>query len=382
MPRFCCTEDLRALARSLIALAWFIVLCPSLAFADDIRRPDAVARYLAGMAPSDDYQLAGLRGEPGWQRHAEIMDAAWEPFELRSLRPIRAWSGRELRHGSDVLLYPFSGPDVLFADAFHGQATTIVLAGKEPVGPLPLINPRSAGARLESLSGLRRSIRTALQYGFFRTQDMKDELGTRSVPGVLPILYVFLARTGHEIRSAELVKLSRDGRTDQTAEGGNTAGDDGVRIVFGRADGPARTLFYFRTDLSNTGMKRSGFSSFVTTLGSTSTLIKSASYLMHLKAFSRIRDLILSSSTIVVQDDSGIPLRYFREADWALKPFGRYSGAHHKFPDMNQRDLTRLYARGRVSVLTFGIGYRWRPEDSNLLLGIKRTDKPEDSTHR
>jgi len=51
----------------------------------------------------------------------------------------------------------------------------------------------------------------------------------------------------------------------------------GAKIVFSGSDGKARTLYYFRTDLSNAGLKKSGFAKFVQGLRPADSLIKSAS---------------------------------------------------------------------------------------------------------
>ena len=50
----------------------------------------------------------------------------------------------------------------------------------------------------------------------------------------------------------------------------------------------------------------------------------------------------------------------------ALLPFGRYAGPIDKFPGRYQQSYAELF-RG-AQPIDFGIGYRWRSYESNLLL--------------
>ena len=54
---------------------------------------------------------------------------------------------------------------------------------------------------------------------------------------------------------------------------------------------------------------RTDLVAYIKQIGITSTYLKSASYLMHRPTFSIIRNLILSESENILQDDSGIPVQ-------------------------------------------------------------------------
>ena len=71
------------------------------------------------------------------------------------------------------------------------------------------------------------------------------------------------------------------------------------------------------------------------------------------------------------EDDSGIPIRYFKDDEWKLYPFGTYLQPLGIFPHTYQQQLSSLYRKERAGNLDFGIGYRWRPRESNLLLAIR-----------
>ena len=146
----------------------------------------------------------------------------------------------------------------------------------------------------------------------------------------------------------------------------------GVRIMFAGSDGQEKTLYYFSTDLSNSGVKASGFLKFCATLAPGNSLIKSASYLLHSGNFTTVRDFLLNNSATIIQDDSGIPLAYYSTKKWRFFPFGRYLGPIDEFPGRYQDSYAALFRRAQP--IDFGIGYRWRTPESNLLLSVRLAD--------
>ncbi len=123
---------------------------------------------------------------------------------------------------------------------------------------------------------------------------MKTELGRGNVAGTLPIMYVFLARLGYDVLDATPVSSPAPG----------------VKITF---QDPARqspqTLYYFTTDFSGAG--QSAFLKWCAARGKGVSLLKAASYLMHTEGFNGVRNFLLNHSRVIIQDDSGIPLRAF-----------------------------------------------------------------------
>ena len=73
-----------------------------------------------------------------------------------------------------------------------------------------------------------------------------------------------------------------------------------------------------------------------------------------------------------MQDDSGIPLASFRPDTWNFQPFGAYLGPIAIFPGRDQPRLGELFKKAKAPPLDFGIGYRHRVHDSNLLLAVRK----------
>jgi hypothetical protein len=208
-----------------------------------------------------------------------------------------------------------------------------------------------------------------MNFSFFITKHMKTDLHAGQIGGTLPILFVFMERSGKSIREVTPVTIDESGAVHPGGEGGKTNTPRGVKILFAGKDGVEKTLYYFSTDLSNNGVRSSGFLKFCQTLAPGNSLIKSASYLLHSGNFTTVRDFLLVNSATIIQDDSGIPLGNYNTKKWRFFPFGHYAGPISEFPGRYQESYAELFRRAQP--MDFGIGYRWRTHDSNLLLAVK-----------
>jgi hypothetical protein len=359
---------LRPLRRAAVAATMFLTTLVPLRAADTVSADDT-ARFLAGMAPSADSPLMPLTKDPAWQRHAKFFDSAFAQLEQRQLSKIRNWASVNLAAPRPTMFYMFSGPDFLYANAFYPKATTYVLSALEPAGSVPDLMKLPRGGVNATLNNVERSLGTILSYSFFITKLMRTELHAGEVSGTLPILYVFLARSGMTIRNVSLIALDDRGAAYFDNENPGKNATRGVRIVFAGSDGEEKTLYFFSTDLSNSGVKNSGFLKFCQGLAPGNSLIKSASYLLHSGGFTTTRDFLLDNSATIIQDDSGIPLDSYDRKKWRFFPFGRYAGPIGEFSGRYQPSYAELFRRAQP--MDFGIGYRWRPFESNLLLSVR-----------
>lgn len=337
------------------------------------------ARFLAGMPVSESSSLVVLEQSSVWQRHARFFDEAWAKLSARQFAGIRDW---EVNYFSDatqplpVVYYMFSGPDFLYANQFFPNAGTYILAGTEPIGPLPDLT-RFSGAALDSvLQNLQKSLNSVLSFSFFITKDMKTDLQNEQLKGTLPIFYVFLARAGKTINDINFITLDSSGQPHAAVPSEKGKGlTPGVRITFSTPEGTPQSLYYFTTDLSNEGIRsQPGFLKFCAAQAPApaASLLKSASYLMFANGFSTIREFLLNHSKAIVQDDSGIPVAAFDQNKWSLRFFGNYPGPIDLFKQYFQPGLQELYRQSNPAPLGFGIGYRWSPRQSTLIVATPR----------
>jgi hypothetical protein len=359
----------------MVALVASFVVAPMVGRAAQPTSENDTARFLAGIQPSADSPLRPLLKDWAWQQHASRFNGIFAKVESKQVGRIHTWARAKLISPSPVLFYMFSGPDFLYAHAFFPNASTYVMSGLEPVGSIPDLTKLSRDDLDRSLRNVEASLNSILTYSFFQTIDMRHTLVASRVTGTLPILYVFLARSGNTIRDVSRVTIDKDGTVQaDDAIAGTAQGADGVRgvkIEFAGDDGRPRTLYYFSANVDNGSFKPSGFEAFCERLGAGDALIKSASYLLHRDRFSDVRNFLLEHSRLLVQDDSGIPVTQFDQATWQLRPFGHYSGPIGLFANRYQSQLARLFDQGHTEAIDFGIGYQWRPQSSNLMVATK-----------
>lgn len=337
----------------------------------ELAAPNDTAQFLAGLPPDPQSPLAALAKNPEWAQHARFFDSIFKREDAESLSKVRAFATAHLTPPSDTMLYFFSGPDFLYATSFFPSAKTYVLAGLEPAGPIPQMTELSRGAVDGTLHNLQGSLSTILNLSFFITKNMKTQLSSGPVYGTIPVLYVFLARTGKTVHDVSLVSVDNQGNVIATDDPDAkhkmaVSAAKGVKITFTDGSGPLQTLYYFSTDLSDGGVKNSGFLDFCDKLGVADSFIKSASYLLHSGNFSRVRTFLLYHSATLLEDDSGIPLGYFDPKKWKLQPFGHYSAPLGIFPGTYQPRMAELFRN--APPLEFGIGYAKRRDASSLLL--------------
>jgi hypothetical protein len=369
----------RLFAAALFAIVLALPAAP--ARSAETATPDDTARFLAGLPPAPDSPLAALAKNPEWAQHAHFFDSIFSREDANTLSKVRAFAKEHLPQHSDTMLYMFSGPDFLYATSFFPAASTYVLSGLEPVGDVPQLTSLPRGSVDASLRNIEGSLATILNLSFFITKNMKTQLTTGPIYGTLPILYVFLARTGKTVHEVSFVSLDKEGNFIAQDDPGKRAGRattqsaaKGVKIVFSDGSGPRQTLYYFSTDLSDGGVKISGFLEFCAKLGAADSFLKSASYLLHGGNFSRVRSFLVNHSATILQDDSGIPLAYFDPKQWRLQPFGHYLAPLGIFPNTYQPRMAELFRD--AAPLDFGIGYLWRKNESNLLLATRPPPGP------
>jgi hypothetical protein len=332
---------------------------------------DATAKFLAGL-PIAGTPLEDFSNGTGWKTHATDLDRAWKQFDERQLAKIREWAPQALGpayQDTGPMYYMFSGPDFLYANAFFPNASTYILCGTEPVGPIPDMAKIAPHALPSALANLRKSLDSVLSWSFFITKNMKVDLRQQQLTGTLPVLYVFLARAGCTIDSVELVALDKSGAF--VPEGKGTT--PGVKITFAGSAGRPQTLYYFTTDLADWAIKvNPNFGKFCEQQGQGLTLLKAASYLMHSDNFSLVRGYLLAHSKVILEDDSGIPYRFFSNNKWNVRFYGHYPGPIKRFLKNVQPDLAKDNAAGAPPPLPFSFGYQWQPSKSSLIVATPK----------
>jgi hypothetical protein len=217
-----------------------------------------------------------------------------------------------------------------------------------------------------------------MKLSYFITKNMSNQLRPGPVYGTLPVIYVFLARSGATIHETTFVSVDSAGN-EIPGDPNQKSAAKGAKVVFSFDGGPKKTLYYFSTDLANGGVKNSGFLAFCEKQGANGAdaFVKSASYLLHGGNFSTVRSFLLDHAASILQDDTGIPVSFFDRAKWQPQPFGHYTRPIAVFSHNYQPKLAELYNKGNPIPIDFGLGYRFRVKESSILLVQRKTAEPK-----
>lgn len=335
-------------------------LCQGIQAADP--RPSSLqeqAEFLAGIPLGKGSFLHSLQKSPEYRQHQKELQEQWAFCRKVRYGTMQQWARDHLANipsTRGVLRYLFGGPDFLNAYAFFPDTRVMVLGGLEPVGEVPppeALDPASLGGALKALD---EALHTSLFCGYFITSEMKPQLVQGSFRGVLPVLYTELTLTGNVIDSVTMVR---------------PFGSPGVQIVYHRPGGPPQTLYYFQADLSN-GRECRRFLDWLADLGPGASYLKAASYLLPLDSFSETRNFLMRTSTLILQDDSGLPFRSFLPGEWKIQLFGIYTEPLEIFKRGKEPALKEAYESAlRVGPLPFGAGYHVSANNANLLLALR-----------
>ncbi len=334
-----------------------------------------LARFLAGRPASS---LGAWQSDAAYQAHAREIGKLWDRYNQNYFSRMRLWSAVELSARvvtTRPVFYFFGGPDAVSPLALFPDAPVYIMGGLEPVGSITAPQTMTPEAINEGLSNLRKSTEVILSFGHFITKDMKAELDRTGFRGVLPVMSAFLAMAGAEIVSTSYVGVGGEGALQEygSTYGGGRGMLPGLKIVFRRTPGAGeQTIYYIQANVVDDALKSNGaLLRWAGSFGTGNVYLKAASYLMHEPSFSRIREFLLSHADAVLQDDSGIPYRFFQNGSWQCWLFGTYTGTLDIFAKYYQNDLQAAFASRGAQALPFGTGYKWRLGESNLMLAVR-----------
>jgi hypothetical protein len=345
------------------------------------------ARVLAGLAPADAARFEAAMKLPAWRAYREEVDRNWLRLEKERFAAMRAWSDREVKAvigPCDTLFYPFGGPDFVNAYVLFPGCNRYLLFGLEPVGSVPVLDRMDPQALGTLLAELRASLSDVFIRDYFITREMMTELKTPGVNGTLPLMLVFLARL-----DARIVDIRMESPWAEDEPSLNRAPAQGpgagtvrrtpqrqtavtIRFTSGGST-HIQTLSYARVRMEDAEFsKQEALAAYLNRHAPFTTLLKSASYLLHDNQFSRVRSAVLTHSRAVLQDDTGVPFRFFDKSAWSVRLFGRYSPPVKDFNYGAQPDLEDAYRHTEaVRELPFSFGYHWRQGTASVMLAIR-----------
>lgn len=335
---------------------------------------NSTARLLAGLTPRFPSHLALAQSEV-WKEHSVAMQKVWTQIRTDRVAAISIWRKEQIPANcptGKTLLYPFSGPDFFNAFWLFPDCDTFVMFGLEHPGEAPMVESIRKPDFARLLGDVRVATADLVNRNYFITQNMTTQLHTSQLRGVVPLIMISMALSGVEIKRIVAQDLDRALNTDTDSErrldfiaGGlplkrvSIRKPRGVAIEFRVAGSSAvKRLVYFTVDATDPSLDRyPEFLAYLRTFKPTTTLIKSASYLLHGNEFRSLKKTLLDISGFLVQDDSGLPYQSLVSQGWQVRLFGTYTVPIRPFQHDFQVDLDAAYRAQAPEVLPFPFGY-------------------------
>jgi hypothetical protein len=247
----------------------------------------------------------------------------------------------------------------------------------------------SESDRRLGLAAIRRAVRTLAASNYLKSRILREELTNKYLPGTLPLFLLFAARLNLIVQDVQAVELSKKGVLEYLPAIPKVAPlmatrkppqspTQGLRIILhDPQEGQDKTIIYLQFPLRAASVRNSTpEGNYLLNLKNRNTMLKSAVYVLHEEKYRPVRDYLLARSSLIVQDDSGIPYKFFTSGDWEEHLFGTYTKALPLagIPNPPQQPLLAQRYREQSGPLSFPFGYgilRGKGK-SNLMLFIRK----------
>lgn len=340
------------------------------------RKYNDIARYIAGMKADSGSPYVKYENDSVWLKYHKIFDTAWQDLTKKRLIPMAKWASTELaleQKSNLNIFYPLSGPDILHAHTFFPNARQYHLFALERNGALPDLDKMKKKDRENYIKEVYSSLGDVFSKSYFITKKMMTALTADNVNGTLPLICVFLVRTGHTILNVQYCRLNNDGsETPLNKDSLGIHHNDFVKVYFkNNKGGRVQLVTYMRCNIQNDYyLKDTALQNYFSKMPLSITYLKSASYILHYKQFNAFKDVILTKSKTILEDDTGIPYKYFTKDKWDVTLYGVYDKPVKDFSGVFQDDLQKAYQDTSVNKprkLPFSLGYHWGSSKQNLI---------------
>ncbi len=330
---------------------------------------------------------------PSFRRHASAMKVFWDEVRKESLDQMVDWRERNVPESlaRNPVVYPLSGADYLNAYALFPGAPEYLFIALESPGVLPDLYQMTEMEREQGLAAIRRAVATVASVNYMKSKILRKEMSNAYLPGTLPVFLLFAAGLDHVIEEVHPVALDaagilresrwgtesvvpKPGRRGEPAESVR-----GLRmIVRSPQNGQRKTLVYLQVRLRADAVgARSPEGLYLRRLYHFNTIFKAAVYLLHNDDYDPVRRFVLDRSDLIVQDDSGLPYKFFDSSTWEEHLFGTYTRIPPLggIPNPPQQPVLAQRFRERSEPLKFPYGYGvlQGKGKSNLMLFVKKS---------
>lgn len=329
-------------------LKFIVILFLTLFFFAGCRSEQIVNKTPQSDSESFD-EWAGLNTTD--EKHKAIMDKSWEKLLSTKEKIQNHLKQKSIHLESDTVVYPFSGIDVLNLFAFFPNSKSYILFGLEDPGFPTNYNEQNEREKQIVKHGISSLSEHLAGRNYFTYRKMKEETKKRELNGAYPVFVAFLRRMDKEILDSNIELIQ-----------GNGIQYKGFSLLlYDKKSNLTQKFTYYKIFLTGKeGVNGDGLTEYFSNLGPKAVFTKSAEYLFHGEKRALFRDLLLKDTKLIVQDESGFPLRLFPTENWDKHILGRYerswnlSGA---VAPEEQKELKDLSEKTANDPLPFPFGY-------------------------
>lgn len=355
---------------------------------DTINRPapqvdvqlNDLAKLLAGIPTEQFYKNVDTGF---YSRYKKSMDFEWDKLEKEMNEPILKWTKENVNHtlkGNKTCFYPFSGADFLYANLFFPNAENYILIGLEPPGSISDPDKMSKEDLANYLFSNDNAMGMSHDKGFYRTNSMRVDFSKKHLNGTVHNILFYVARLGYQVTGIQYFDLDTNtGKPNYTkAVYGEKNNKYGVKVSFTDTEKRDRSIYYFGYNIWNPMLKgeQDPIFKFMDSFGGHYTFLKAASYLSQYPGYTLVHNYMLRTSSVIIQDDSGIPYSSLNNEAWKVELWGDFETVLPLFKNYNQPDLKKAYDNQKeTKQLPFFIGYNVSIGKSNLQYCVRDFNK-------
>lgn len=288
-----------------------------------------------------------LIGNSDNEQYNETVKKYISDFHSRFVIPISTFSKDYLNIFNDSLFYPFAGADISYPLLFFPHVNKFVLIGLEFPGQIDIVKEKY------NLDNFKPQIEGFLKSGFFKTMKMSEQMHYKH--GVIPMLVAQIGLLGGMVEN--ITSISEPYK--------------GILVDFSY-NNLNKKLYYFRANLDDHSIKNSFFNFLKENKLIENCMLKASSYKLHQVEFKYLRQYMLDNCKVILQDDTGMPVKYLLNQNRKINLFGNYIQPYgEEFKPYYQKELANLYTeQADKTHLEFCFGYGCSKVEANILTAI------------
>ena len=281
----------------------------------------------------------------------------------------------------DKVVYPFGGGDLATALTTYPDAREVTTVSLELAGDPRRITGMGRTSLDQSLSRLRRQISELFFIDDYSRSETLKKTQRGDIPGELTFFLVGLSIHGYEPVSLRYFTLQPDGSVHYLSEREIAESEQKLakkqkstwwppdfsesfanaeltfRPIGAPAGTPVRVHRHIAQNLADDALVKSPLIQHLARKGPVAAILKAASYLVWLDAFSDIRNYLLGHAVFIVSDSTGVPPSLAARAGFVQKTYGGFTGSLLPASGAYNREFRKLWRTQPHRKLPFRYGY-------------------------